>query len=174
MHVQRNGVQLMKAMTAGVDEGGARDLEDVAKRFKRWRESRVRGERIPAALWGQAVQMCQQHTPQRVAGVLRVALTGLMRRLERGGDRTANQPGLATEFVEVLMPTAFVAEADCAASRLQIAPVAKRARPSATLKPVNECVVEFENVHGTKMRLQLNGAGLASLGPLLSTFWCAT
>ena len=163
----------MKAIRAGVGEGGARDLEDVAKQFKHWRESRVRGERIPVALWGEAVQMCQQHTPQRVASVLRIALAGLMQRLEHGGDGVASRPLLATQFVEVLMSTPFVAEADCAAPRLQIAPVAKRPPPSSTLRPANECVLEMENVHGAKMRVQLNGAGFASLGPLLSSFWGA-
>jgi len=163
----------MKAMNAGVGEGGARDLEDVAKQFKHWRESRVRGERIPVALWVEAVQMCQQHTPQRVASVLRVALAGLMQRLGHGGDGVASRPGLATEFVEVLMSTPQMAEPHSAACPLETAPVAKPLAPRATVAPAHECVLEMENVHGAKMRVQLNGAGLASLGPLLSSFWGA-
>ncbi len=165
----------MKAMAkAGIGEGVARDLEGVAKRFKHWRGSRVRGERIPVALWGQAVQMCQKHTPQRVASVLRLAPASLVQRLERSGDRVAAGPRLAAEFVEVLMSTPLVAEADFAASRLQSAPVAKRSAPMATATPAHDCVLELENMHGAKMRVQLNGAGLASLEPLLSSFWGAT
>ena len=163
----------MKAMKAGVGEGGELHLEDVAKRFKLWRESRVRGERIPVALWGEAVQMCQQHTPQRVASVLRIALAGLMQRLEHGGDGVASRPGLATQFVEVLMSTPQMAEADSAASPLATAPVERPLHPKATVTPAHECVLEMENVHGAKMRVQLNGTGLASLGPLLSSFWGA-
>jgi hypothetical protein len=79
-------------------KGGARRLEDVVEQFKHWRELRVRGQHIPVALWDEAVRLCQEHAPQRVAGVLRVSLSGLTRRLERGGDRAAHEPSLDTEF----------------------------------------------------------------------------
>ena len=79
MHVQRNGVQLMKSMVMDdVGEGEVRCLVDVAKQFKHWHQSLVRGDRIAAALWGEAVRRCQEHTPQRVAYVLRIALAGVM------------------------------------------------------------------------------------------------
>lgn len=166
----------MKAMTmagagAGADEGGTLRLEDVAKQFRHWRESRVRGERIPAALWGEAVQMCQEHAPQRVAGVLRVALAGLMRHLELAGDSAAQRPGFDTEFVEVIIPTALP---EPAASRLELAPTPEPPTGAATPTPAPECVLELENVHGAKMRVQLHGRGLANLGSLLRSFWGAT
>jgi hypothetical protein len=67
----------MKAIAMpGMGAGGAQCLEDVAKQFQHWRQSRVWGQRIPMALWGQAVQMCQEHAPQRVAGELGVSPTG--------------------------------------------------------------------------------------------------
>ncbi len=160
----------MKAMAkADVGEGGKHDLKDVAKGFKHWRESRVRGERIPVFLWGEAVQMCQQHTPQRVASELRLSLASLMRRLKLGGDRVGARP----EFVEVLRSTALGA-ADYTASRLESVLAAKSPPPRAPVTaPANECVLELENVRGAKMRVQLNGAGLVSLEPLLSSFWDA-
>ncbi len=40
--------------------------------------------------------------------------------------------------------------------------------------PAPQCVLELENAHGAKMRVQLNGQGLASLGPLCNSFWSAT
>lgn len=176
MHVQRNGVQLMKAMAmvgVGDSGNGALRLEDVANQFKHWRQSRVRGERIPAALWGEAVQMCQEHPPQRVAGVLRVALAGLMQRLERAAGGAAGRPGLDTEFVEVIMSSASPATPEPAASRLDLAPTPEAPSGARAPTSAHECVLELENAYGAKMRVQLNGAGLASLGPLLSSFWGA-
>lgn len=166
----------MKAMAVmpGVGSGGAQRLEDVAGQFQHWRQSRVRGERIPLALWDEAVQMCNEHTPQRVAGVLRVALAGLMQRVERAGESAAQDPGLDTEFVEIIMSTPSALMPDTAASRLEPAPTPEPLTGTPTPIPAHECVLELENVHGAKMRVQLNGAGLASLGPLLSSFWGAT
>jgi hypothetical protein len=40
--------------------------------------------------------------------------------------------------------------------------------------PAPECLLELENAHGAKMRVQLNGQGLASLGALCNWFWSAT
>ena len=36
-----------------------------------------------------------------------------------------------------------------------------------------ECVIELENVRGAKMRVELNGNGLAGLAGLCSAFWSA-
>lgn len=168
----------MKAMAMvgiGGGEGGRRCLEDVAKRFKHWREARVRGERIPVALWSEAVGLCQEHAPQQVASVLRVALAGLLRRLERGGDHAVHCPDLAhTEFVEVVMTSALTAMPEPDASRLELAPPPPEPLTrAATPTPAHECVLELENARGAKMRVALNGAGLASLGALYSAFWSA-
>jgi hypothetical protein len=41
-------------------------LEQVGKRFERWRDARVRGEHIPTLLWAAAVAMAKQHGLHRV------------------------------------------------------------------------------------------------------------
>ena len=164
----------MKAMEmADVGVGEVRCLEDVAKQFKDWRQSRVRGERIPAALWGEAVRLCPQHTPQRVAGVLRIALASLMQRLGRSSDGGAPPPGLDAEFVELIMSTPLAAMPGPVASKLKLAPPPEPPGGAATPGSAHECLLELENMHGAKMRVQLNGAGLASLGLLCSSFWSA-
>ena len=164
----------MKAMEmADVGEGDVRCLEDVAQKFKAWRESRVRGERIPAALWGETVRLCPQHTPQRVAGVLRVGLASLIQRLGRTIDRAARHPGPDTEFVELIMSSPTVAMPGPGAPRLELAPSPEPPGGAATPGSAHECLLELENMHGAKMRVQLNGAGLASLGLLCSSFWSA-
>ncbi len=164
----------MEAMEmADIGEDGVQCLEDVAKQFKDWRQSRVRGERIPAALWGEAMRLCPKHSPQRVAGVLRIALASLMQRLGRSGDRGAARPGLDTEFVEIIMSTPSAAMPSPGASRLERAHPPEPPGGAATLGSAHECLLELENMHGAKMRVQLNGAGLASLGALCSSFWSA-
>ena len=125
-------------------------LEQVGKRFKRWRDTRVRGEHIPTLLWAAAVGMAKQHGLHRVAQELRVDYDRLKKRLERAGG--AAQAGkVGTRFVELL-----------------VAPALQPAAPSLC-----ECTVELENARGAKMRVELNGKGLAGLAGLCSTFWGA-
>ena len=155
----------MKSMVMDdVGEGEVLCLVDVAKQFKHWHQSRVRGDRIAAALWGEAVRWCQKHTTQRVACVLRIALAGVMQRL--------NRAGLDTEFVEVNMSTPLVAMSAPAVLRLDPVPTPEPQGGAAT--PTHECEIELENSHGAKLRVQLNGQGLASLGMVLSSFGRAT
>ena len=111
-------------------------------------------------LWGEAVRMCQEHSAERVAGVLGVALAGLKRRLEHGSDGGAARLGHDTEFLEIIMSTPVASIPDRAASRRELAPAA-----------THECVLELENARGAKMRVQLNGQGLASLGLVCNSFW---
>lgn len=121
-------------------------LEQVEQRFERWRETRARGEHIPAVLWAAAVGLAKRHGMYRVACVLRVDQDRLKRRLERaGGESQAGK--VATRFVELLVSPAPAAASLC------------------------ECAVELENARGAKMRVELNGNGLAGLAGLCSTFW---
>ena len=69
-------------------------------RFKRWRESRQRGEHIPPALWAAAVAVAKEHGLHRIAHELRVDYDGLKRRLERAGG-AASSGMLDTRFVEL-------------------------------------------------------------------------
>ena len=121
-------------------------LEQVGKRFKRWRDARVRGEHIAAVLWAAAVGMARQHGLHRVAHELRVDYDRLKKRLERAGG--AAQVGkVDTRFVELL------------------------AWPAPAATSLCECAIELENARGAKMRVELNGNGLAGLAGLCSTFW---
>ena len=125
-------------------------LEQVRKQFGHWRETRVRGEHIPAALWAEAVRMAVAHGPDRVAQELQVNYDRLKKRLwQTGGDIQANQGG-----------TQFVA--------LTFAPA-----PQAGAQNVCECAIELENMRGGKMRVELNGNGLVGLAGVCSAFWNA-
>ena len=124
-------------------------LEQIAQRFKRWRESRKRGEHIPPALWAAAVGLAKEHGLYRIAHALRLDHDGLKRRLESAGG-VARGGKVEPRFVELF------------------------AAPAATTAGVRECVVELENVRGAKMRVALNGNGLAGLAGLCSAFWSAS
>ena len=128
--------------------GHGESLEQVEQRFRRWREGRQRGERIPPALWAAAVDVAKEHGLHRIAHELHVDYDGLKRRVERAGD-TAPRGKLDTQFVELFAPAAPAAGG------------------------LRECVVELENARGAKMRVELNGHGLAGLAGLCSAFWGA-
>ena len=125
--------------------GRGERLEQFERRFRRWREGRKRGERIPVALWSAAVGLAQEHGPHRIALELRVDYAGLKRRLERAeGAMLGGQ--VETRFVELIAAPASIAMGRC------------------------ECAVELENGRGAKMRVELNGGGLVGLSALCSAF----
>lgn len=132
---------------AKVEQAGAHgeSLKQVAERFRHWRETRIRGAHIPKGLWAAAVGMAREHGLHRVVCELRVDRDRLKKRLEHDGG--AAQPGKSgTRFVELMVSPA----------------------PSLC-----ECTVELENGRGAKMRVELNGNGMAALVGLCSAFWGA-
>lgn len=136
--------------TANVEQanGHGESLEQVEQRFRRWRESRKQGQRIPGALWAAAAGIAKQHGVHRVARALRLDYNGLKNRAGQAGPATRS-PKVDAQFVELF------------------------AAPASTVAPVCECAVELENARGAKMRVQLNGHGLAGLERLCSSFWGA-
>lgn len=133
------------AKKAGQAYGHAENLEQVEQRFKRWRENRKRGERIPKVLWAAAVSMARQHGLQRIAQELRIDYDGLKKRLECA-DSPVRADGADPRFVELLAPRSA---------------------------EMSECIVEMENARGAKMRIELRGNDLGGLASLSSTFWSA-
>ena len=136
--------------TAKVEQarGHGKNLEQVGQQFKRWRAARTRGQHIPAVLWAAAVRMARAHGLPRVAGVLRVDQDRLQRRLEHAGG-VVPAGKVDTRFVELLVAPASVTASRC------------------------ECSIELENARGAKLRVELNGDGLAGLAGLCNAFWSA-
>jgi len=133
--------------------GPGESLEQVGLRFKHWRETRVRGARIPVQLWTAVVGLARQLGEQRVAKVLHLDYVRLKRRVQgAGGVAHAGKidtPKVDTRFVEMLVSPTTAAPGRC------------------------ECAVELENAQGAKMRLELSGNGLSALGAVCSAFWGA-
>ena len=128
--------------------GHGESLEQIEQRFRHWRENRKRGEHIPASLWAAAVGLAKEHGPQRIVRALRVDDDRLKKRLEHAGG-AARAGKVDTRFVELF------------------------AAPASTAAGMRECVVELENARGAKMRVELNGHGVAGLAGLCNAFWSA-
>ena len=129
------------------------DLQGIRQRLQDWRARRKPGERIPEPLWAEAVGAAREHGVYRVCIDLRLDYAGLKRRVEGIGARPPRSR-IAPKFVELLTGTATPA-----------------ATAAATVRP--ECVVELENARGAKLRVQLDGPGVAALAGLCSAFWSA-
>jgi len=133
--------------TRGLDGG----LSQLKRRFDQWRVGRKVGERIPLELWAGAVASAVEHGAYRVAAELHLDYAVLKRRASVAGGK-APATELAPRFVELFAP-------------------AGPTRPAVTSHP--ECVVVLDNARGAKMRVELNGNGLAGLSSLCSAFWAA-
>jgi len=127
------------------------DLHGIKQRLQDWRSQRKVGERIPEPLWAEAVGAARQYGVYRVCIDLRLDYAGLKRRVQ-GTEVTPPRSRIAPKFVELLTSTAT---------------------PPAAATQRHECVVELENARGAKMRVQLDGPGVAALAGLCSAFWGA-
>jgi len=138
-----------KAVQTRVGDG----LSLLKRQFDEWRVARKVGTRIPLELWAGAVAAAVEYGAYRVAAELHLDYAVLKRRAERVGG-TAPSTELAPRFVELFAPAGPT-----------------QTRPAVASQP--ECVVEVANARGAKMRVELNGSGLAALAGLCSAFWSA-
>ena len=134
--------------TTGSSEG----LLRLKRQFDQWRAARRAGERIPSELWSGAVAAAGEHGAYRVAVELHLDYAVLKRRAALAGGSTSAAE-LAPRFVELFAPAA-------------------RGTPARAARA--QCVVELDNTRGAKMRVELDGNGLAAgLSVLCSAFWAA-
>lgn len=118
-------------------------LSLLQKRFTLWRKVRVKGARIPEALWKSAVASAVDLGVSQTAAALKLDYYGLKKRMERC-EGTVPQRGSATTFVEIPNPVAGLAR---------------------------ECVIEFEDGRGGSMRVHLKGTDVPDVLALGRSFW---
>ena len=120
-------------------------LENVWRRFERWRRSRTRGRRIPEALWAAAVEAAREYGASRTASVLRINYETLKRRLQQQRSETGEvaKLGELPGFIELALPARGM---------------------------VGECILELEDVDGAKMRVHLKGLEAPDLAALAHSF----
>jgi len=75
-------------------------LHRLAQRFKIWRATRPRGQRIPAALWQAATDLARSHGVNPTAGALKLSYDDLQRRLQPGRAPRGGRPR-SPVFVEL-------------------------------------------------------------------------
>ncbi len=76
-------------------------LETVAKHFAHWRRNKNNGERIPEALWNEALGLLGTYGISQVSRTLRLSYTELGKRRERVDTRQYGQAPGEAAFVEV-------------------------------------------------------------------------
>ena len=120
-------------------------LEGARRRFERWRRTRKTGSRIPDSLWAAAVKVAGTFGISRTASVLRIDYYSLKRRVgeEAASSARGSEEGSVAPFLELAAP---VTAGTC------------------------ECVLEFEDVCGTKMRVHLKGVEAPDLAALARSF----
>ena len=114
------------------------------QRFKTWRASRRRGERIPEELWQAAAELARSHGLSATAALLKLSYYDLKRRLLAGGTSRRNGTR-APVFVEV-----------------PVAPLAPGGEERGT--------VELVQAGGARLILRFEGASPSDLLPVVQLF----
>lgn len=109
-------------------------------RFEAWRRSRKVGARIPDKLWSLAVKLAEAHGLSRTASALKLDYHGLKNRV---AGRNGDPSPVAPAFIELT---------------------------SSPLASSTECVVEFEDGLGARMRVHLRGCEIPDLAVFCRSF----
>lgn len=122
-------------------------LARAARRFAQWRDQRTTRS-IPDSLWNLATRLGAQHGVSRTSRVLSVSYHGLEKRIEAAGRSSSRslartEETAAPAFVEIL--------------------------PSPA-SPAPECLVEFENACGARMRIHATGGSMPDVAALSRLF----
>ena len=120
------------------------ELARAAARWAQWRRTRELGARIPESLWKLALELAARHGVSRTAIALRVDYYALKKRLDAQMPPRRVDSAVAPAFVEL---------------------------PPPSLATAGGCVIEFENVSGAKMRIELRGSQVPDLAALGRSFW---
>ena len=120
------------------------ELEQLKNRFEEWRQHRKKGSRVPKELWDSAIKLSNKHTVSELARTLRLDYPKLKKRV--GALRQDSEKGKAVPptFVEV-----------------------------GTTQPTTDadCIVEFENSKGVKVRMHFRKRSDLHFAALSKAFW---
>ena len=119
-------------------QGGAQSLEDVQRQFQAWRQQRVKGQRIPDALWQAACALYPRYSIYQISRTLRLDHMDLKARVGVGEKRRSKRKQ-EPQFIE--LPFTSSAVADTA-----------------------ECLVKVRDRRGTRIQIKVKGT---DLGPVL-------
>jgi hypothetical protein len=118
-------------------------LSQVKEQFKTWRKTRKSPRPIPAQLWAAAVSLTAKHSISQISKELVLDYTALKRRV-RVKKKDASASTNPPGFIEVNL------------------------EPPAA---VSECIVEMQDILGSKMRMHVRGKTDFDLLQLAKAFW---
>jgi hypothetical protein len=115
-------------------------LSLARRQLDQWRNQQPGRKRLPRELWAEAVVLAREHGINKTARILGLKYESLKQHLE-AAPPGASDPGEARpEFMELLPRTMM-------------------------LSPI-ECVIEWEEGSGAKVRMHVKGASIADLASL--------
>ncbi len=104
-------------------------IAQLQRQLDQFRSTQPRGRKLPESVWQAAVELAREHGVYSVAHPLRLDYMGLKKRL--GGGSRRRRKARKPAFVELISP------------------------PSTMLR---ECLIEFESLGGSKVRIQWKAA----------------
>jgi len=119
-------------------------LQAARRRFEHWRRTRKVGSRIPRPLWAHAVKLAQSYGIHPTAKALGLDYSALKKHVESASPSPVAASAKPVTFVEL-------------------------AAPSGLGMP--ECILELEDVEGSKMRLHFKGIDVPDLAALSRSLW---
>ena len=131
-------------------------LEDVRRRFERWRRTRKVRTRIPEPLWASAVKLAGRYGIHRTAKALRVDYYALKKRVEQEAAIAGTQQE----------PAGTASKTPAKVARAPFLEL-----PTAPWVGSGECTLELEDAGGAKLRLHLKGLEAPDLAALSRSFW---
>jgi hypothetical protein len=117
------------------------ELVNLRARFESWRKNRKKVEPVPETLLAAAASLARKHGLNQVATALRLEYYRLKKAVESSG-KPRLQKTPRQHFVEISHPVL-----------------------------VPDCLLEFENPSGAKLKMQLKGASHLDLVALGQAFW---
>ena len=131
-------------------------LEDLRRRFERWRRTRKVRSRIPEPLWASAVKLADRYGIHRTAKALRVDYYALKKRVEQKAAIAGTQQ----------KPAATASKLPAAAAEATFLEL-----PAAAWAGSGECTLDLEDAGGAKLRVHLKGFEAPDLAALSRSFW---
>jgi hypothetical protein len=104
-------------------------IAQLQRQLDQFRSTQSRGRKLPESVWQVAVELAREHGVYSVAHPLRLNYMGLKKRL--GGVSHRRRKARKPAFVELIAPQAAM---------------------------LRECVIEFESLRGSKVRIQWKAA----------------
>jgi hypothetical protein len=121
-------------------------LESTRRRLEQWRQRHQAPTPLPESLWAEAVKLAGRYGVSRTARALRVGYYSLRDRVEK--------------------QTSSAAAGSSAAGAATFLELAVSPRSGA-----GECILEWEDAGGGKMRVHLKGVEVPDLVALSRSFW---